>query len=657
MSTEYKFKCDNTQLLSLIVNNFHSNKYVFLRELISNASDALDKMKYKSIVNKEILREDDVLHIQIVPNKKNKTLTIIDTGIGMTRQELITNMGTLGRRSNYFGQLMNCENGMSLIGNFGIGFYTAFLVSYKLSVISKSDDDEAHLWESDGKDTFTVSKLEDCQIKRGTHVTCHLKSDQFEYLDENRIREIIMKNSQFITHNIDLAVDRSFDTLVTDSDESTITRQVHQTIKVMETLNRTKPLWIRNPTEITHEEYTNFYRCISSDLQHLAVKHFTIEQALEFSAILYVPRRAPFDVFNPKKRNNIKLYVQRVLVLDTCELFPEWLQFITGVVDSDDLPLTISRQNIHQNKILKVIRKILVRKSIEMFREISENEDDYMWFYNQYSKYIKLGIHEDFANRSKLADLVRYYSSTSGDDLVSLKDYVTRMKEGQDEIYYITGESKENLLNSPFLEQCNKRYHEVLLMIEPIDEYVMLQLKEFDGKNFCCLTDEFMKLKEKELIDEDDESIYSTLCTTIKDILGDKINAVVTSDRLTTAPGVIVTSKNQPSTWTGQIVKKDSPMQDMLPLRTMQINPKHEIIKALHMKVKSGTEFELLREMIMLLFEAIMLNCGFKLDNPSGFTDSIHKLISFRLSNNYRDDNEYVIVDPPAQDSTTSSGQ
>ena len=676
MSTEtYAFSADISQLMNLIINTFYSNKDIFLRELISNASDALDKIRFESITNPEILGSQKDFTIKISASKEDNTLTILDTGIGMTKDDLINNLGTIAKSgTKAFMEALQAGADISMIGQFGVGFYSGYLVADKVVVISKNNnDDKQWRWESNAGGSFTIQEDDGDKLMRGTKLILHIKEGHDNYLNEHTLKGLVKKHSEFIGFPISLLVEKTTEKEVTDDEadgseedagetkedsEGQVKdddekpekkmKKIKETTSEWEHLNREKPIWMRKSEDVTQEEYASFYKTLTNDWEdHLAVKHFSVEGQLEFRGVLFTPKRANPQMFNDmsERKKRIKLYVRRVYITDTFDdLIPDYLSFVCGAIDSEDLPLNISREMLQQNKILRVIKKNVVKQILEMFSEI----ENYNEFYEKFSKNIKLGINQDFENRGRLTKLLRYRSSKS-DDLTSLDEYISRMGEDQKGIYYITGESLESVQDSPFVEMLNKKDIECLFMTDAIDEYVMQSLTlPYEGKKFISAAKEGFELDTE--IDEEEKKKLDKLCKAMKKVLGEEVEKVVLSKRLVESPCCLVTGQYSHSANMQRILNAQalsSASMRMPSKKTLEINPSHDIVKLMYDKVEADVNS--IKDLTWLLYEVTLISSGFTLSKPTTFAKRIHSLVKLGL--NGEDDVEDEELPPLVEES------
>lgn len=663
---KYEYQAEVSRLLDLIVHSLYSHKEVFLRELVSNASDALDKLRFLSVTEPSLLGDAGDLEIRIKPDPENGTITITDTGIGMTREELIDCLGTIAQSgtSKFLKALkenkdLGADNG--LIGQFGVGFYSAFLVAEKVVVSTKSPrSDKQYIWEAAADSSSYVIKEEtdpEKMIKRGTQITLYLRPDEkFEFAEPTRIQGLVKNYSQFVSFPIYTWQEKSRTVEVEEEEEpkegeeekpegekkkkKTITEKYWD----WELANETKPIWMRNPKEVGKDEYNEFYKKTFNEfLDPLAYTHFTTEGEVEFRSVLYIPGMAPLnneDVVNPKTKN-IRLYVKRVFISDDFdgELFPRYLSFVKGVVDSNDLPLNVSREILQESRIVRIMRKRLVRKTFDMIQDISEgeNKEDYKKFWENFGKLLKLGCIEDSGNHKRLGPLLRFYSSKSEEDLISLDQYVENMPESQKAIYYLATDSLKSAKTAPFLEKLLQKDIEVLYLVEPIDEVAIQNLQTYKEKKFVDISKEDLELgDEDEVKERENQQEYNLLCDWIKQQLGEKVAKVQVSKRLSSSPCVLVSGKfgwsaNMERLMKAQTLGDTSSLEFMRGRRILEINPDHPIIKDLNAACKHDANSAEATRAVDLLYDTALISSGFTPDSPAELGNKIYEMMAIAL--------------------------
>uniref|UniRef100_A0A8C7RF60 Endoplasmin n=1 Tax=Oncorhynchus mykiss TaxID=8022 RepID=A0A8C7RF60_ONCMY len=673
-SEKHVFKAEVNRMMKLIINSLYKNKEIFLRELISNASDALDKIRLLSLTNDEALTGNEELTVKIKSDKEKNMLHITDTGIGMTKEDLVRNLGTIAKSgtSEFLNKMTEMQTeGQStseLIGQFGVGFYSAFLVADKVIVTTKHNNGTQHIWESDSNEFSVIEDPRGDTLGRGTTITLVMKEEATDYLELETIKNLVRKYSQFInfpiyvwsskTETVEEPIDETdADKKDEDHDEVEVeeeeedkpkTKKVEKTVWDWELMNDIKPIWQRPAKEVEEDEYKAFYKTFSRDTDEpISHIHFTAEGEVTFKSILFVPAAAPrglFDEYGSKKNDFIKLFVRRVYITDDFhDMMPKYLNFVKGMVDSDDLPLNVSRETLQQHKLLKVIRKKLVRKTLDMIKKIAEEQYNEK-FWKEFGTNIKLGVIEDHSNRTRLAKLLRFQTSNSDTVLASLEQYVERMKEKQDKIYFMAGTSRQEAESSPFVEKLLKRGYEVIYLTEPVDEYCIQALPEFDGKRFQNVAKEGVKFDESDKTKEKREGLekeYEPLTTWMKDsALKDKIEKAVLSQRLTNSPCALVASQYG---WSGNMerIMKAQAYQTGKDIstnyyasqkKTLEINPKHPLIKEMLKRINDNAEDQTASDLAVVLFETATLRSGYQLADTKAYGDRIERML--RLSMN-----------------------
>ncbi|KGQ28945.1 heat shock protein 90 [Gallibacterium anatis] len=619
------FQSEVKQLLQLMIHSLYSNKEIFLRELISNASDAADKLRFKALSAPELYEGDGDLKVRISADADKGTLTISDNGIGMTREQAIEHLGTIAKSgTKEFLSALGAEQAKDsqLIGQFGVGFYSAFIVADKVTVKTRAAGESADkgvLWESAGEGEFTVADIE--KKDRGTEITLHLREDEKEFLDEWRLREIIGKYSDHIGLPVEILT-KEYD------DEG------KETGVKWEKINKAQALWTRSKSEISDDEYKEFYKHLSHDFADpMLWAHNKVEGKQEYTSLLYLPAKAPWDLFNREQKHGLKLYVQRVFIMDDAEQFmPNYLRFIKGLIDSNDLPLNVSREILQDNKVTAALRKALTKRALGMLEKLAKDEDKskYQQFWQEFGLVLKEGPAEDPANKEEIAKLLRFASThnDSSEQTVSLTDYVARMKEGQKAIYYITADSYTAAKNSPHLEIFNKKGIEVLLLSDRIDEWMLSYLTEFDGKPLQTITKSDLDLgdladKEEESKQKEEEQTFASFIERVKKLLGDRVKDVRLTHRLSETPAIVSTDNDQMTT---QMAKLFAAAGQKMPevKYTFELNPEHHLVK----KVADIADEQQFAEWIELLLDQAMLAERGTLDNPTAFIKRINHLLS-----------------------------
>lgn len=628
----YQFKTEINQLMNIIIHSLYSHPEIFLRELISNASDAIDKLRFKAQTESDILGSDTEFKITIKPDTEKRTLEISDNGIGMTHEEVVENIGTIAKSgtAGFLEAIKDAKNKDSItpefIGQFGVGFYSSFIVAEKVTLITRAAGSrKATKWESSGDGSYTIEEVE--KATRGTSVILQLKKvekDEQDFTAEWTIRSIVKKHSDFVAYPIVMDVKKTKPVLDKDGKPE---KDKTETVVEAETLNSMKAIWARDKSEVTEEEYNEFYNHISHDWNPpLARLHLKLEGSTEYSALLYIPSKSPFDLFSPDKKHGINLYCKRVFIMENCtELMPQYLAFVKGVVDAPDLNLNVSREILQHDALVRNIRKNLVKKLLDMLANM--DKEKYEQFYGEFGHILKAGVSADFENREKLASLLRYKTTKSDGKWISLAEYVGRMKPDQKEIYFITGDSLTMLLNSPHLEQLKEKDYEVLLMTDPMDEWVIRDLHEFEKKSFKSAEKGDLDLSK---IDDKKKEGYAALFDYIKTSLEEKVKEVKPSTHLKDSIACLSGDQYDMSAFMEKILKA-SGQEVPQTKRVLELNMDHPLLARIREVYEKDREASVLKDYSHLLYDMAIISEGGKLDNPSRFGKMIGDLMVHSL--------------------------
>ncbi len=611
--TQHAFQAQVSEVLGLVINSLYSQPEVFLRELLSNASDALDKERFLSLTAQS--DSSEALRIRLIPDEQNKTLTIDDNGVGMSEADLIKNLGTIAHSgSREFLQQLKDKKDVNLIGQFGVGFYSAYLVADRVQVVSKKrGESQAYAWESDAKQGFTTAAAE--RESRGTSIILHLKDEHAEFLTPGRIRQLVTRYSDYVGYPIELGTQKEGEL-------------------AFERVNQASALWQRRAADVTDEQYDEFYRHLTHDWEPpLGRKHFRVEGNQEFTGLLFVPKRPPFDLFSPEERHGVRLHVKRVFIMDDCkELLPRWLRFVRGVVDSEDLPLNVSRELLQDSKVVRIIRKQVIKQVLDLLDEIAEKRpEDYATLFKNYGTVLKEGVHLDPEYKDRLAKLLRFESSKA-ETTTSLAQYVSRMPEGQTSIFYLLGPSRRTVEASPHIESLRARGYEILYMVDPVDEWVVRGLGEFEGKTLRSAMDENLDLGEAQTSEDKEktppEAGTEQLLTRVREVLKEHVSEVRLSDRLTDSPSCLVVPEGGLGPYIERLLRMQQDANLPAQKRILELNANHPLLRALSRLHEKEAESDDVREAIELLYDQALLSEGSPIEDPARVAKRLTRLLT-----------------------------